>query len=260
MLAVAFALRGTLVADRGLEHATVAAILDELSAHHAHLRLDLAPEARARLVPGPGPAAVPEIAARLAELVEAEPGKQLVRTLSARYRQIAAALVPDYFATRDGAAETLGEIAKLGIPAAILTNAIEGVAVAAAALAGFAGRVLAAEDIGHAKPAAAAYAALADAFGLPARNIYYVSADPSDIAAAHDAGLTTVLLEDAARSGAAAAPAHTIASLPALLPLLAEPYARGMLSLRYVMHSALAWRPGHYVPGNEYCGPGETDD
>jgi hypothetical protein len=104
---------------------------------------------------------------------------------------------------------------------------------------------------------------LVSTLGLPADAIYYVSADPVDIAAARASGLTTVYLDDAGRTlpSGADAPTHRIASLSALLPILAGPYTRGVLALRYVFHSALAWRPGHFVPGAEYGRlPVETDD
>jgi len=251
---IAFALRGTLVDDRGLTRASLETLAAEVVAEYAPARAELSAAAVADRLLAAGPLAAAGVGAALAELVPAAPAKTAAGAFSARYRQISASLVPAFLTPRQGALETLAEIARLAIPSAILTNAPASVAFRAAAELGFAGRVLAAEDIGCEKPDADAYAAPAGAFGLPADAIYYVGADPFDIAAARAAGLTTVFLSDAAgaRPSAATAAAHTIESLPALLPLLAEPYTRGMLALRYVAHTALAWRPGHFVPGGEY--------
>jgi phosphoglycolate phosphatase-like HAD superfamily hydrolase len=254
MLGIAFALRGTLVDDRGLARATLVELAAEVLAQHASGRHEPSPEALADRILADAPVTVTGIGTALAEVAGAPSAKRVARAFSARYRQLGAALAPDYLIPRDGAIDTLREVSRLRVPSAILTSAIGSVASRAASLTGFDGRVLAAEDIGAAKPAAEAYSALARALGLPANVIYYVSADPFDIAAANACGLTTVFLDGARRAlrTGVMAPAHTIESLPELLPIVAGPYTRGLLALRYVAHGALAWRPGHFVPGAEY--------
>ncbi len=206
-----------------------------------------------------GSATASDIGASLAELVATSSGKDV---LSARYRQISASLVPDLLIPYDGAVEMICELTRLAIPAAILTNAFASVAARAASIIGFAGRLLAADDTGFAKPAADAYAMIVSTLRLPANTIYYVSADPVDIAAARAAGLVTVYFDHSGQASPSSseAPTHTIESLSALLPILAAPYTRGVLALRYVFHSALAWRTGHFVPGVEYGHPLETDE
>jgi FMN phosphatase YigB (HAD superfamily) len=152
------------------------------------------------------------------------------------------------------ARETLAQIGSLGVPCAILTNGWSSIEQRKATQLGFAGPVLVSEDIGCRKPQEAAFAALSRALGLPPDRIWYVADDPEDIAGAARAGLHTVWLRP---SGAAfpsefEAPEHAIERVDEVLALLAEPYARSLLGLRYVLHSTLSWRPGHFVPGAEY--------
>ena len=71
---------------------------------------------------------------------------------------------------------------------------------------------------------------------------------------AAQAGLRTVWLRSAgtAYPPNLAAPDHAIERIEEVLAILSEPYTRSLLGLRYVLHNALAWRLGHFVPGVEY--------
>jgi FMN phosphatase YigB (HAD superfamily) len=150
---------------------------------------------------------------------------------------------------------TLERIASLGVPSAILCNGWGRIAQAKAFSAGFAGPVLVSEEIGAAKPAPAAFDALVADVRLPADRVWYVGTDPRrDVDAARAAGMLAIWLNP---SGASyplglAAPASTIRRLDEILPPLCEEYTRSLLGLRYLLHSALAWREGHFVPGVEY--------
>jgi FMN phosphatase YigB (HAD superfamily) len=103
--------------------------------------------------------------------------------------------------------------------------------------------VLVAEDIGAWKPARPAFDALVATLALPPDRIWYVGDDPRvDVDGASQAGLRTVWFRPAGTTYPPhlAAPDHAIERIEEVLAILSEPYTRSLLSLRYVLHNALA--------------------
>ena len=151
------------------------------------------------------------------------------------------------------APRTVAQLSSLNIAHAVLTNGAGAVARRAASLVGFDGPVLVGEDIGARKPHRAAFTFLADTLSLPPERIWYVTSKPAELQAARKFGFRTVALNalnrDANADAQNAFADDRIARLDELLPLLAEPYTRSLLGMRYVMQSTLAWRDGYFVPG-----------
>jgi HAD superfamily hydrolase (TIGR01509 family) len=258
MIGVAFDLTGTLLRDTGLEQAAARELLRQLSEERG-LSFD---ELRASEVGDlckRSFAFENDFARSSAVFVDAvqayiaEPAPPAV--VLSRFRQIAVQLVPSQTEPLPGARETLAQIASLGIPCAILTNGWSAIEQRKARYLGFAGPVLVSEDIGFCKPHRAAFAALAETLALPPDRIWYVGGDPAvDVAGAGKAGLQSVWLrsEDAVFPSGLREPEHTIERIDDVLELLSEPYTRSLLGLRYVLHSSLEWRQGHFMPGVEY--------
>jgi FMN phosphatase YigB (HAD superfamily) len=243
MIAVAFGLFGTLLTDADrLVPATRAVALRE--AQRFDLTIDVAaiedaPRARTH--------------AALAERVHALlQGRTALVALEAQIRTEEASRVgeSDILAA---ARQTVAQLSSLNIARAILTNGAGAIARRAASLIGFDGPVLVGEDIGVRKLDRAAFTSLVEVFSLPPERIWYVTGKPSELHAAQSFGFRTVALcaldcgTNADDQNAVAD--NRIAQLDELLPLLAEPYTRALLGMRYVMQSTLAWRDGHFVPG-----------
>jgi FMN phosphatase YigB (HAD superfamily) len=175
--------------------------------------------------------------------------------LVARFRQLGEATVRELVRAVPERRLTLERIASLGVPSAILCNGWVRIAERKATAIGFRGPVLVSEELDAAKPAGAAFEALVAQFGLPPDRIWYVGNDPQrDVDAAVKAGLRAIWLNPVGQRYPPnlEPPAGTIARLDDILPALCEEYTRSLLGLRYVLHSALAWREGHFVPGVEY--------
>lgn len=192
----------------------------------------------------------------LVEAVAAFLGESLPSAVVvARFRQIAALHATDAVRVAPETRGFLERIASLRVPSAILCNGWSTIAQRKAACTGFAAPVLVSEDIGAAKPSQPAFEALVAALALPPEYIWYVGNDPAnDIHGAMTAGLQAIWLN---RDGSTypshlAPPARTIGSLDEILPEICREYTRSLLGLRYVLHSALSWREGHFVPGVEY--------
>jgi beta-phosphoglucomutase-like phosphatase (HAD superfamily) len=98
-----------------------------------------------------------------------------------------------------------------------------------------------AEDIGTAKPDAAAFDLLAKTLALPPERISYVSARLDDLRAARSAGMQTIFLAGDA-GHADPDPTFSIAKVDQLPPLLAESDTRALLGLD-AQHAALARAP-----------------
>lgn len=256
MFAVAFGLAGTLTIPDRLEYEACIALLRELSARSGAAFDE--PRAR-RLAAELFPDDALERDARpqaLAEAVCAFLAAPLpANAVLGRFRQVADARAPSLVEPLPETRLTLARIASLNVPAAVLCNGWSRIGRRRAACAGFAGPVLVSEDLGAAKPALPAFEALIAAFALPPDRIWYVGSDPrADIDGAAAAGLHAIWLNpnDAPYPADLRPPARTIRRIDEMLPALCEEYTRSLLGLRYVMHSALAWRRGHFVPGVEY--------
>jgi putative hydrolase of the HAD superfamily len=258
MIGVAFDLTGTLLRDTGLERAACIELLRRLSDERG-LAFDESCASEVcdvceRLFAFEhelAPSAAPFVDAVQAFLGEPAPA----RVLLSRFRQTAMQLVPSRAELLPRARETLAQIASLGIPCAILTNGWSSVEQRKARHLGFEGPVLVSEDTGWRKPEQAAFKSLSAALALPPDRIWYIGDDPlEDVAGAARAGLHSVWLRPpgATFPSGIEKPEHTIERIDEVLALLCEPYTRSLLGLRYVLHRALAWRQGHFVPGAEY--------
>lgn len=250
MLAIAFALRGTLTRAEHLERDAFIQLVRERC--EALGRPDFAAHAAAAagvLFPPGGltQTSLGELAATAKRLLD-DPVNE--RMLIARFRQIAGGLVPDRVTSPAGVRETLERLTSLGIPMAVLCNGWSRIAQREAAYAGFAGPVLVSEDMRADVPQPRAFAKLVETLRVPAERVWFVGNDPDrDIAGAIDAGLTAVWYNP----GGSVYPAHrgqpalTVRSFEELLPPLCEEYTRSLLSLRHLLRTALEWRDGHVV-------------
>jgi FMN phosphatase YigB (HAD superfamily) len=261
MFGVAFDLSGTLVADDGLEHEAFVGLLERLSnerlpsEHGGTFDKKSAIAAADRFI-----RALEQDPSKLTALLAAEVSGFLgeqppPRVLAARFRQIATALLPGAVRALPGARETLQRIASLRIPCAVLTNGVSTIEQHRAKYVGFEGPVLVSEDIGASKPTSQAFDALVATLALPPDRIWYVGDDPQiDVSGASQSALRTVWIRPAGTTYPPnlAGPDHAIEKIEEVLAILSEPYTRSLLGLRYVLHSALAWRQGHFVPGAEY--------
>jgi len=256
MIGIAFDLTGTLVADDGLEYKAFVRLLERLSGERGGaFEKERAAAAADRFI-----SALGQAPGEMEAILGGEASRFLgerppAGVLTARFRQIATALVPQVVRVLPGARETLQRIVSLRIPCAVLTNGPSTIEQHRAKLLGFEGPVLVSEDIGAWKPARQAFDALVATLALPPDRIWYVGDDPHvDVVGAAQAGLHTVWLRSAgtAYPPNLAAPDHAIERLEEVLAILSEPYTRSLLGLRYILHNALAWRQGHFVPGVEY--------
>ncbi|MGP6156450.1 MAG: HAD family hydrolase [Vulcanimicrobiaceae bacterium] len=255
MIGVAFDLSGTLVRGAGLERAAFLELLRRLSAEHGPAFDDArAAEACAQAFTAEderGPAQTALVEAANAFLGETAPA----RVLLSRFRQVAVQRIPNGAEPLPEARETLAHIASLGIPCAILTNGWSSLEQHKARGLGFTGPVLVSEDTGRRKPECAAFESLAAVLALPLDRIWFVGDDPyEDVTGAAQAGLHAIWLRPpgAPLPAGAAEPEHAIERIGEILSLLSEPYTRSLLGLRYLLHSTLAWRQGHFIPGIEY--------
>lgn len=247
MFAVAFALNGTLADAPALERTAFARLCAEV-AHSAAGRVDGTGMDRAferqRSAFTDGGAALNE---SIVESVRGATGAAgSAKALAARYRQIAGQTAGEITKAAPGASEMLRQLQSLAVPAAILTNGLSTAELAKARVLGFTGDVVVSENTGAKKPDIRAFAALLKALGLPAECVWYLAADfDNDVRPARTVGMHGVWL------GSESGP-DSVRSFDEFLELIKEPYTRSLLGLRYIMHNALAWRPGHFVPGIEY--------
>jgi FMN phosphatase YigB (HAD superfamily) len=256
MIAIAFALAGTLSIEDRLEQRAFLALLERLT-RERRLPFD---ETRVQRVAdelfGAGEAEPDAQPAALADAVATLLGERPpFAVVVARFRQIAALLAPDFVRVAPETRTTLERIASLRVPSAILCNGWSTIAQRKARCTGFEGPVLVSEDIGAAKPSREAFEALIATIALPSDRIWYVGSDPrTDVHPASAAGLRAIWLnaDGSPYPLGLEPPARTISCIDEILPELCEEYTRSLLGLRYVLHSTLAWREGHFVPGVEY--------
>ena len=257
VFSVAFALEGTLVATGDLERTAFERLCAESALLHPGRTGRFTPaetyaEHQAALEDG-GEALNGIIAQAIGAATGVTDAKP--RALAARYRQISREVAAETAAPLPGVERTLDELRRLGVPQAILANGLSSPESRKAQSLGFTGKVLVSEDIGAKKPDPRAFAALLGALMLPPEALWYVGSNLEvDIKPAHDAGMTVVWVAP----GAEGVPPqfesrfHRVHQIDEVLELIKEPYTRAMLGLRYVMHNALTWRPGHFVQGEEY--------
>jgi FMN phosphatase YigB (HAD superfamily) len=253
MIAIAFALTGTLTIEDGLERE---AFLHVLSSFAARLGRAFDERLARRLADELFPGGQAERDARPGALFDAVStlfdDRLPLPVVVARFRQVAASRAGRAVRVTPETRTFLERIASLRVPSAILCNGWSAIAQRKAASTGFGGPVLVSEDIGAAKPSAHAFEALVRTIALPPDRIWYVGSDPmTDVEGATGAGLRAIWLN---RDGlpppaGLAAATRTIGSLDEILPELCEEYTRSLLGLRHVLRTALAWREGHFVPG-----------
>jgi hypothetical protein len=149
----------------------------------------------------------------------------------ARFRQIASKLAAECVSLRPGAARTLDEVRHLGLPIAILARGLDGVEQSKARVMSYDGAIVVSEEVGGTSDDAL-FAAVARALGLPVEMIWYATADASEADAACRFGFNVVPIAE---------------TVDEVLDAIREPYTRALLGLRYIMRTALEWRPGHVV-------------
>jgi FMN phosphatase YigB (HAD superfamily) len=247
LFALAFALRGTLIATENLERdAFVELVRERFNAVGAPYRETetLAAAESLFLLEQDEIVSLRRMAHTVTRLVGDTVAEQV---LIARFRQIADRLAPQRVTSLPRTRETLQRIAALGIPTAVLCNGWSRIARREAECAGFTGPVVASEDLGVEKLVPRAFGKLVEALGLPAEFIWYVGNDPHrDIDGAVKAGLTAVWLN---RDGSTypadlEPPALTVRSLDELLPKGCEKYMRSLLLLRHMVRTSLEWSDG----------------
>jgi FMN phosphatase YigB (HAD superfamily) len=254
MLAIAFALRGTLTQADQLEYESFIELVRDRS---KVLRLPFAASETA--------AAAQELfsrnaanrvaAGQIAEAVFRLLGDTILEpVLIAQFRQIAARLAQQYVTSTPVVRQTLERIESLGIPTAVLCNGWSRIAQREAECAGFSGRVLVSEDIHAEVPERRAFEKLVEALCVPAERVWFVGNDPyRDIDGAVKAGLKAVWFNpnDQPYPVDCEPPELVVESFDELLPPLCEEYTRSLLSLRNLMRTALEWRDGHFLPPTE---------
>jgi HAD superfamily hydrolase (TIGR01509 family) len=256
LFAVGFSLEGTLVKAPGLERLAFERLCAEtVASSDAALDIEAVERAFGENRDGltNGGEALNEC---IVQAMRAATGVEgTARALAARYRQIAGQIAAEIVEPLPGAERTLRELQALSVPLAILANGLSSSERRKAQAVGFAGELVVSEDTGVKKPDPRAFAALVEALGFPAECIWYLGSDfELDIKPALAAGLNVVWLAQEQRDTISELEhtPHVIHQTDELLELIKEPYTRSMLGLRYIMHDALAWRPGHFVPGEEY--------
>jgi hypothetical protein len=171
--------------------------------------------------------------------------------LEALFRMAGADAVRERFVPFDDVAPALRRHAEMQIPRVALSGGWPTIDQRKAELAGFDGPIVFAQDLGVAASTAAAFASVAGVLKLPADRIWFVASDAQgEILPAAAAGLRTIWVNRNATEFPAGrtAPDATIVSFAQLFDVLKEPYTRGLLALRYIMRTALDWRPGHFIP------------
>ncbi|MDQ2865482.1 MAG: HAD family hydrolase [Candidatus Eremiobacteraeota bacterium] len=139
------------------------------------------------------------------------------------FKSMALQMVDAFVVPAPDAKSTIEELRQRDVPVAILSNGWNPLQIAKGRRAGFHGTVLASATLGVQKPQAAAFAALASALGVEAKDCYYVGDDPgTDVAGAANAGMHSVWLDNEAKiyPATVSPPAAAIGSLAELLSIL----------------------------------------
>jgi FMN phosphatase YigB (HAD superfamily) len=263
MIGVAFALHETFGSADGAERLAFGRVVRQFAAQRGWELDSTALERIARI----DDTALSSPAA-LGEAFSSVFGPNLLRAadatwLEALFRMTAAETVGECFVPSEGVGPALRELAEMQVPRVALSGGWPTIDQRKADVVGFDGPIVFAQDLGLDARSPAAFARLAETLQLPADRIWFVAGDPrGDILPAAAAGLRTVWVN---RKGAEfpaerAAPDATLASLAELFDVLSEPYTRGLLALRYILRTALDWRPGHFIPTDDDPAAGERTD
>lgn len=160
--------------------------------------------------------------ATFAGLVREPPSRTFFPALWQRFARAAA------WRVHDDAVAALTELARQGIPLAVLSNWDRRLRplLAELGLAPFFRAILVSCEVGAAKPAAAVFAAASQALGLPPEAILHVGdSQAEDVDGAHSAGFEAVRLQRETAEG----PTHP--SRPTELPLAQPPVLSSLRSL-----------------------------
>lgn len=247
MFAVAFALEGTLIRVPALERTAFARLCEEVARRGGSAVDADAMERALRRNSAAFADGGPQLNASIVESVrDATRVSGSEKALSARYRQIAGQVATELAQPAPGATAMLRQLKNHAVPMAILTNGLSSAEQSKAHSLSFDGPVVISENTGVKKPDIRAFGALLDAMRMPAECVWYLAADfEYDIRPARTAGINAVWLNENGGS-------DTVRNFDEFMELIKGPYTRSLLNLRYIMHTALAWRPGHFVPGEEY--------
>ena len=170
--------------------------------------------------------------------------------LESIFRAVAARLARDRFVPFPDVRATLAEFAELNLPCAALGDGWPSIEVRVAEAVGFRGPLVFAEDHDVDGTSPVAFARLAEALALPADQIWFVGTDArTEIRSALAVGMHAIWID---RNGepypdGERRPDATVTSFAGLLDVIGEPYTRGLLDLRHMMRTTLAWRPGRVV-------------
>lgn len=132
------------------------------------------------------------------------------------FRRTALALAETFIVPDPEAKRVIDVLSHADVRLAVLSNGWNPLQDAKARRAGFGGTVLASAELGVQKPDPRAFAALADALGLPPERCFYVGDDPrADVIGALGAGFRAVWLDNEGKAypSGLAAPSHVIHSL-----------------------------------------------
>ena len=250
MIGVAFALRGTFGQTDGVERAALRQVLntfanargvnvDAAALEGAMTEIDFTRPARTDLRSIFLSALGPRVLHQIDNVV-----------LESMFRAEAARLARDRFVSYDDVATTLAELTGLNLPCAALGDGWPSIDRRIAEAVGFHGPIVFTEDHDIDATSPVAFARLAEALALPADRIWFVGTDPrGEIVPAIAVGMHAIWIDrdGAAYPEATPIPDATVTSFAGLLDVIGEPYTRGLLDLRLMMRTMLAWRPGRFI-------------
>ncbi len=173
--------------------------------------------------------------------------------LEAPFRMELARLADLRFEPAADVAATLAELHALNVPCAALSGGWAALDQRKCDRAGFTGPIVFTEDLGIAPDSPGAFAAVAQTLRLPVEHIWFIGTDPlREIVPAGAVGMQTIWIDRDGTDFPAdhRAPDATVTTFSEILDELSGPYTRGLLALRHVLRTSLAWRPGHFVPTN----------
>lgn len=184
------------------------------------------------------------------------------RKLEAYFRMEAAQLVETRFTPGGDVAPTLADLARMNVPLAALGDDWPSIDERKAAAVGFPGVIIHPTDLARDPGALPVFEEVARRLRLPPENIWFVGTDlDRDIASAAAAGMRTIWIDDGGSHAPRLTelPDATVGSFGAIRDVLAEPYTRGLLALRYIMRTSLDWRPGFSIGASDSFDADDAD-